>query len=181
MHDMLEILMMSVALGMDAFSLALGIGLQGIERRNAVKLSASIGVFHLLMTLMGIYAGMMMQGILGKVAQWFGALLLLGLGMYMVYCTLFVKEEQVAIGTTGIAMLVFSAGVSFDAMSVGFSLGLRTTAYGLVSALMFGVCGAALCLCGLFIGKRANRLAGLYGELFGAIVLMGYGVHFLFA
>lgn len=180
-HDMLEILMMSIALGMDAFSLALGLGLQGIARRNAIKLSASIGVFHLLMTVMGIYAGLLMQGVLGKVAQLFSAFLLLGLGIHMFYSTLYLKAEQVTISTTGIAMLLFSAGVSIDALSVGFSLGLRSTAYGLVSALMFGLFGAFLCLVGLFVGKRANRFTGMYGELFGAVILVGFGLHFLFA
>lgn len=179
-HDMMEILMMSLALGMDAFSLALGLGLQGIGRRSAVKLSASIGVFHLVMTLMGIYAGMMLEEHLGKVAQWFGAVLLVGLGVHMVYATLVHKEEQVSISTTGIAMLLFSAGVSIDALSVGFSLGLRSTAYGIVSAVMFGIAGAGLCLFGLFIGKRANRVTGMFGELSGGFILIGYGLHFLF-
>lgn len=178
-QDVLEIFMMSLALGMDAFSLALGVGLQGIRRKNALQLALCIGWFHIFMTLIGIYVGLKMQGFLGQVAQWFGAFLLLGLGLHMAYSTLFQRDQQVAIGNTLVAMLVFSAGVSIDALSVGFSLGLRSTAYGIVSAGVFGISGAVLCLLGIYLGKRATRLTGMYGELVGAFILMGFGVHFL--
>lgn len=171
--------MMAVALGMDAFSLAVGVGLQGLSRDRAIVLSATIGLFHVIMTFSGIYAGIMMQGFLGQVAHWFGAFLLLGLGAHMAYTTLFQREDPTTVGTSAAALLLFSAGVSVDALSVGFSLGLRSTTYGIVSAVAFGLVAALMCSVGLLIGKRANRMAGMYGELIGAFILMGYGVHFM--
>lgn len=178
-NDIAEILMMSVALGMDAFSLSLGLGLHGLERERAYELSVSIGFFHVFMTLLGLSAGRLAHGLMGHVATWFGAFLLLGMGLHMMYSTLFVRKEDMAVGQSLIAIIAFSAGVSVDAFSVGLSLGLRTTTYGLVSAGMFGLVGMAMCLFGVMIGKRANSLVGMYGELAGAAILIGYGLHFL--
>ncbi|WP_303799380.1 manganese efflux pump [Alicyclobacillus macrosporangiidus] len=178
-HDLFEILMMSMALGMDAFSLSIGLGLHGIRRHTALRLAGTIGVFHSLMTLAGLYLGLAMQGLLGAVAHWFGALLLCGLGLHMLYTCVFAPEQVVMTGTGGIALIAFSASVSIDALSVGFSLGLRSTAYGLVSAGAFGIAGGTLCLAGLYIGRKAGVRIGRIGELAGALILLGYGLHFL--
>jgi manganese efflux pump family protein len=174
----MEILVMAVALGMDAFSLAIGVGLQGLERDKAALLSTAIGLFHVLMTITGIYAGLLIQGLLGQVAAWLGAFLLIGMGLHMAYTTLFQREDPVTFGNSTAALTLFAAGVSIDALSVGFSLGLRSTAYGLVAALTFGVVAALMCGVGLVIGRRANRLTGMYGQLIGALILIGYGVYF---
>lgn len=177
-HDVFEILMMSVALGMDAFSLTLGMGMQGIRRQRAIQLACLIGGFHVLFTLAGIWVGQMLGDILGHVAQWFGAMLLIGLGLHMLYSTLFVKQTA-AVNPALAALILFSAGVSVDALSVGFSLGLRSTAYGIISAISFGIFAGFLCAVGALVGKRANQLVGSYGEFFGSIILIGYGLHFL--
>jgi manganese efflux pump family protein len=180
LHDLLEITFMSAALGMDAFSLSIGIGMHGVTRRRAFQLCVSIGVFHVLMTLAGLITGSMLEGALGQIAQWFGALLLFGLGIHMAYNTLFQRQNIDHVGPTTLAVLLFSAGVSIDALSVGFSLGLRSTAFGYTSALAFGVAGSIMTGAGLMLGRRANALLGLYAELIGAFILIGYGIHFLF-
>ncbi|MBX6352093.1 MAG: manganese efflux pump [Thermoflavifilum sp.] len=171
--------MMSLALGMDALSLSLGIGMQGISRRRAVVLALLIAVFHFGLTYVGLLLGAITGELLGQVARWFGALLLMGLGLHMMVSTLFVKQPAAVVGSTLPAMLAFSTSVSVDALSVGFSLGLRSATYGFVSAASFALFGGAMCLMGLVIGRGANAIAGMWGELLGAAILVGYGVHFL--
>lgn len=178
-HDVAEILMMSLALGMDAFSLSLGLGLNGLTRDKAYELALTIGLFHVFMTLVGLSAGLIASGLMGQLANWFGAFLLLSMGLHMMYSSLFVRKQEVLLGQSFPAMMAFSAGVSVDALSVGLSLGLRTTAYGLASAGMFGIFGAGMCLAGVLVGKRASNVIGVYGELIGACILIGYGIHFL--
>ncbi|MFB5191014.1 manganese efflux pump MntP [Alicyclobacillus fastidiosus] len=174
-----EILLMSFALGMDALSLSIGIGLGKIDRKTALQLCFSIGMFHVILTFAGLVFGNLVGYYLGALAQWFGALLLMGLGAHMLYSSLFGKEEAVKPIGNLFAMTLFSASVSLDALSVGFSLGLRSTAYGVVSALSFGCISMVLCAIGLFIGKRFSRSVGRYGEILGAIVLVGCGIKFL--
>lgn len=178
-HDGLEIIMMSLALGMDAFSLALGLGLQGVTRKTAWKLMVNIAVAHLFMASVGLAAGIALHGILGKLAIWFGAVLLIALGLHMIYSTLFRSTHEKSLDLGHIAIPLFALTVSVDALSVGFSLGLRSTAFGVASVVSFGVFGGLLCGIGLWLGKRANRLTGQYGQLFGAAILIAFGIHFL--
>lgn len=178
LHDIIAILMMSLALGMDAFSLAIGIGMVGIRRKKALELCAAIGAFHVGLTLIGLCAGILLENYLGKVAGVFGAILLIGLGLHMAYSSLFSGEDAVVPLASSTAVTLFAASVSLDAMSIGFSLGLHSAAYGLVSALSFGFFSSTLCGCGLLIGRRANGLLGTFGELVGAMILIGIGIRF---
>lgn len=178
-QSIVEILMMSFALGMDALSLCIGIGLGAISRRTALQLCFCIGLFHVFLTFLGLGFGNLIGHYLGQVATWFGAFLVIGLGLHMLYNTLFGKEETPRAISSLFAMLLFSASVSFDAMSVGFSLGLRSTTYGVVSAVTFGVVSLLMCGTGLFIGRKFGHVIGRYGELVGAVVLIGCGVNFL--
>ncbi|MCL6454668.1 MAG: manganese efflux pump [Alicyclobacillus sp.] len=181
MRDVAEICMMAVALGMDAFSLAIGVGLKGITRRRAWVVCLLIGLCHVVLTILGIYTGMLLQGVLGHLAKWLGAFLLFGLGLHMMYSSLFGSREDVRLADQALRLTLFSLSVSLDSLSVGFSLGLRSTAYGLVAALTFGVASCVLCGVGLGIGKRLGGWTGRFGEIFGACILLGYGVHFLVA
>jgi len=180
-RDLFEILLVSLALGMDAFSLAVSLGLQGLEKNKAYRLCLLIGLFHVAMALAGLFVGHAMEGILGQVAQWFGAFLLVGLGIHMLYVNVFGNrsDKHSTVGTTLLSMFAFAAGVSIDALSVGFSLGLRSTAYGVVSAFSFGFIGAIMCLLGIFVGKRVSGSVGRVGEFIGSLILIGYGLHFL--
>lgn len=175
----IEIVMMAFALGMDAFSLSVGIGLSGIRKNRAIELSVMIGVFHILMTLIGLSFGLLLGSFLGSIAKWFGAALLIGLGLHMIYSTMSDESEKVRPIVSPIGMVMFAAGVSLDALSVGFSLGLHSTTYGLVSALTFGLVGTFLCMVGIWIGKHFSHLIGKFGELFGAILLIACGLRFL--
>lgn len=178
-QNMIEILLMSFALGMDALSLSVGIGLQGISRKQAVKLCLAIGTFHIILTLFGLGFGSLIGYYLGQMAVWFSSFLLVGLGLHMLYHTLFGDEEQPRVLDTAIAMIIFSASVSIDALSVGFSIGLRSTTYGVISALSFGGISMLMCGIGLIIGKKFSRSIGKYGEVIGAIVLICCGVRFI--
>jgi putative Mn2+ efflux pump MntP len=172
--------MMSFALGMDSLSLSIGVGLSDIRRRTAVQLCLTIGVFHVVFTFMGLMFGNMIGQYLGAVAHWFGVLLLFGLGVHMLYTSLRKDEEKPASVATAIAMLLFSATVSLDALSVGFSLGLRSATYGVVSAISFGFVSMFMCGIGLLVGKKFGQSIGKYGEILGAFVLISCGFMFLF-
>ncbi|WAH36873.1 manganese efflux pump MntP [Alicyclobacillus dauci] len=179
LQTIVQILMMSFALGMDALSLCIGIGLGYIQRNTALQLCFSIGIFHVILTFLGIAFGNLVGHYLGQLGQWFSGLLLIGLGVHMLYSMLFGTEDTPKAMGNVITMLLFSASVSIDALSVGFSLGLRSTTYGLVSAVSFGYVSAVMCAVGLVIGKKFGQSIGRYGELIGSFILIGCGINFL--
>ena len=52
-----EIMIMAVALGTDAFSVAVIIGVQQFTQRIILKTSITTGIFHIFMPLLGLYGG----------------------------------------------------------------------------------------------------------------------------
>jgi len=86
--QILTILVMAVALGMDAFSLGIGIGLKGVRHFDILKLSTIIAIFHVLMPLGGMLTGHYVSGLLGGIATSAAGGLLLLLGGHMVYSSL---------------------------------------------------------------------------------------------
>lgn len=182
--EITTLFLMAVALGMDAFSLGLGMGMLRLRRREIMRISLTIGVFHVVMPLLGMVAGLYLAQVVGDITKWVGALLLIGLGLNMVWNSLKKGEKddsaqmRAASRTAGIGLFLFAMSVSLDSLSVGFSLG----AFGVNIALavtMFGVCGALLSALGLTIGSKVSHLFGEYGEVIGGAVLVCFGIKFL--
>lgn len=174
--DLLIVLGLAVALGTDAFSLAVGIGMKGINFKENLKISGTIGIMHIVMPLIGYYLGSISGKLLGTAAGYVGGAILIILGVLMLKNALRSEEEKgIEINyKTGVGLFALSAGVSLDALSVGFSLGtigvnlwLTILVLGLVSALMTGG--------GLFLGDRVGGFLGKKAEFIGALILIGLG------
>lgn len=174
----LTIFVMAVALGMDAFSLGIGIGLKGVRLYDILKLSSLIGVFHVLMPLGGMYTGQYVSELLGGIATSAAGALLLLLGGHMVYSSLRGEAVDSINHRTLWGMLVFAFSVSIDSFSVGVSLGMFS-AHVWLTVLLFGLFGGLMSVLGLMLGRKASRSLGGYGEALGGVILFGFGLLFL--
>ncbi|MFS0725813.1 manganese efflux pump MntP family protein [Paenibacillus sp. 1P07SE] len=177
--QLMTIVLMAVALGMDAFSLGIGIGLKGIRLRHVLRLSCVIALFHVAMPLLGILTGNFMSGLLGQVATTAAGVLLFLLGAHMVYHSLRPGSESSIDHRSLWGTLLLGLTVSVDSFSVGVSLGMFS-ANMLLTVLMFGLFGGLMSIIGLLIGRRAGGSLGDYGEACGGIILLVFGLMFLF-
>jgi putative Mn2+ efflux pump MntP len=175
----LTIVVMAVALGMDAFSLGVGIGLKGIRLRDVARLSTVIAVFHVLMPLAGMAAGHYVSELLGGVATSVAGALLLLLGSHMIYSSMRGEQVQTFDHRTIWGLIVFALSVSIDSFSVGVSLGMFST-HRLLTVLLFGLCGGLMSVMGLMLGRRVGRSLGGYGEALGGAILFAFGLLFVF-
>nr|WP_236587688.1 manganese efflux pump MntP family protein [Tumebacillus amylolyticus] len=180
----MTLLVMALALGMDAFSLGLGMGMLKLRTHEIARISGTIGVFHVVMPLLGMVVGMYLSSVVGDVTRWIGALLLIGLGGQMIWNSIFGKDDEAgdsraSARTSGIGLFLFALSVSLDSLSVGFSLGTFGANIALAVTL-FGICGAMLAALGLGVGGRVSHLFGEYGEVIGGAVLVAFGLKFLF-
>ena len=176
--QMLTITVMAVALGMDAFSLGIGIGLKGIRRLDVLRLSAIIAMFHVLMPLGGMVMGQYVGELLGGIATSAAGALLLLLGGHMVYSSLRGEAVDSIDHRSVLGTLVFSFSVSIDSFSVGVSLGMFAS-HMFATVLMFGAAGGLMSVLGLMLGRHVSRSLGGYGEAFGGVILFGFGLLFL--
>lgn len=173
------ILILAIALGMDAFSLGIGLGMKGIRLLHVLQISVVIALFHIVMPLMGMFTGHYVSTILGDVAMAAGGGLLVLLGSHMIYSAIRTVETPLFDIRNGWGLLVFALSVSIDSFSVGISLGLFATDI-IITVLLFGVFGGVMSVIGLLVGRRMGRWIGEYGEAFGGVILLAFGLKFLF-
>jgi manganese efflux pump family protein len=174
------LLLVAVALGMDAMSLGFGVGMKGLRKREILKMSMTIGLFHVIMPLIGMVSGWLLHERIGDVTRIFGAVLLLFFGIQMmVQSSQHEEEKTTSHKTDGLGLVLFSMSVSIDALSVGFSLGLFEV-NPILTVSLFGVVGALMAATGLSIGTKVHRILGGVGEIIGGLILVVFGVRFLF-
>ncbi|MHA7967078.1 manganese efflux pump MntP [Paenibacillus sp. CAU 1782] len=175
----LTLLFIALALGFDAFSLGLGIGLKGIRLRDIAKLGFVIGLFHVLMPLGGVWTGQLVSGLLGKLATSAAGVLLVLLGLHMMYSS-FRGEEVRSLDHRSLwGLLVLAFSVSVDAFSVGITLGVFSANLWLTIA-MFGLLGGLMSMLGLLLGRKVSGNMGEYGEACGGAILFIFGILFIF-
>lgn len=184
----------AIALGADAFSLALTIGLAGIRKSMMIRLSLVVAVFHVFMPLGGMMLGQTLGSIIGQFASLIGALVLVGLGGRMLYKVFRPTRQSFSFGEArkalfhtnstgnnsleGYGIYVLAASVSLDALSVGFSLG-TVRADILMTVLVIGMIAGLMTGTGLVLGRIMGTRLGEKAELFGGLALFLMGVKLL--
>jgi putative Mn2+ efflux pump MntP len=168
---------MAVALGMDAFSVSLGMGMMRLRLKHIFYIGVTVGLFHVFMPFFGMIAGQFLSFKFGMVAQYIGGVLLIVLGLQMIIFS-FKKDAAPVMNLVGWGMLLFALSVSLDSFSVGLSLGIfgaRTAAV----LICFGAAAMLLTWLGLLIGRKFQGWLGIYGEVFGGTILILFGVKLL--
>lgn len=171
--------LMALALGMDAFSACMGMGMAITKKALVLKTGALIGLFHAVMPLAGMAVGRLLSQHMGSVAGSFGGGLLILIGIQMILSKSRERAQNASSYKTGVGLILFSIGVSIDSFSVGLGMGL-SGAQTLVVIFVFGFFSMMLACAGFFIGWRSKRFFGHYGETFGGIILLIFGFKLLF-
>lgn len=183
-----SVLLVSVALGIDAFSVAISIGMAGVRRREFILVAAVVTLFHIFMPLAGLTLGSYLGRLAGPLASIIGALVLVSIGLSTIWSNIReMKESSVPSGRSKgvvnianpVSLVLMAASVSLDALTVGFGLGtLRVDL--LLTVLTMGAVAGIMTACGLYFGKRLNISFGEKAEILGGIILVLIGIKFLF-
>jgi len=179
MGQMFAVLFMAFALGLDAFSLGLGMGMRGMRLMGILMLSLVIGLFHVIMPLIGMFMGNYVSSLIGHIATSAGGTLLVLLGAHMVYSSLRGERAPRFDTASFWGVVLFALSVSVDSFSVGVSMGLFASDV-IFTVLSFGIVGGLMSIVGLLLGKRLRSWVGEYGEAFGGIILLSFGIKILF-
>lgn len=175
--ELFTLLLMAFALGMDAFSVGLGMGMFRIRLRQILKIGFMIGAFHVVMPLLGMIAGRYLSEQFGDLAGYIGGGLLMLLGLQMIWAS-FKEENNSLITPVGLGLIVFALSVSLDSFSVGLTLGI----YGAKTILVltcFGVGATILTWLGLLVGRKVQGWIGSYSEALGGAILLAFGLKLL--
>jgi len=192
--SLLTLLLVALALGTDAFALAVGIGVTGIRRTMILVASLVVCLFHIFMPLIGLGIGTVLGNLIGDVATVIGAIVLIMIGLNMLWDVIRERTKPLSFPQAkkqlhmsaqkhksinsfwGLVML--AASVSIDALSVGFGLGaLKAQIWGTV--LVLGIVAGVMTALGFYLGRGLGSWMGEKAEIAGGIILVAVGTKLL--
>lgn len=193
----IEILLLGVALSMDAFAVGLTNGMvePKMPLKKAVLIAAFYGGFQFFMPLVGYYGGSLLAFVVEKIAPWLSFALLAFIGGKMIFDSAFPEESTlkplaggapiVSEKPLGMGRLVAQAfATSIDALAVGVSLLAQETTGSLpfpaaLCCLAIGIVTFSLSLFAVAFGKSAGNRFADKAETVGGFILVGIGVKLL--
>lgn len=194
MEQFVTIALVAVVLGLDAFSLSLGLGLKGLSRSYGLKFAATVGILHIMMPLLGLSLGLAAGKFLGVWASRLGAVILAYIGIDFIVKGYrearprrynfkegkeILKQETESSHEDWGSILLMGISVSIDALTVGFSLGTFKMPV-VITAIIMGTVAGTMTLLGFWGGRAFSRLVGSYAQMAGGIILLLLAVKLLF-
>ncbi|MDR0852404.1 MAG: manganese efflux pump MntP family protein [Clostridiales Family XIII bacterium] len=174
-----ELLIIAIGLSMDAFAIAISIGLSLKKARllQAFIVGVYFGISQAVMPLIGYLAGYAFADKIKAVDHWVAFALLVLIGGKMVLDS-FKKEESEARAEASLkfkAMFPLAIADSIDALAVGVSFAFLKVSI-ISAALFIGVITLLLSMLGVKIGNFVGLKFKSKAELIGGVILILMGV-----
>lgn len=203
---MIEVMLLAIALAMDAFAVAIGLGAKSQKQskqyllRLAIYASLYFGIAQGVMPLIGYLLGAALLGWLAAAAPWIGGMILIGLGSKMLY-EVFTADGEDAVDSAlhlkadtddavnaisnrnnninHRTLFTLAIATSIDAMAAGFTLNLLALNAWL-ACLIIALVTAVFGLFGVYLGWRSGTWLEDKAELLGGLVLILIGLKVMF-
>ncbi|MGQ9732858.1 MAG: manganese efflux pump MntP [Candidatus Zipacnadales bacterium] len=180
----LELAGVAIALGFDAFSVALGVGACWTDWRSRFRMSWHFGLFQSIMSLLGWQIGAQIIVYIEAWDHWFVFGVLMGIALKMLYESLRhgSRSDQPAScnPTKGWMLIGLSLAVSVDALGVGLTFG-SLERHQVPYILVIGLTAIAMTASGMLLGSMASSRLGAWAERVGAGILGAVAVKLLLA
>jgi manganese efflux pump family protein len=165
---MLKLLAFVLPLGLDSFAVATAIGAaQATTASQRLRISLVLMIFEGGMPLIGLGLGSVLAHGIGVVADYLAAIIVSGIGAWMLLSDDQDEEAKASRITTsrGLALLGLGIGISMDELAIGFSIGLTRLPVTTVIALQAFTAAQLGLTTGAKIAERwrerTERLAGI--------------------
>jgi putative Mn2+ efflux pump MntP len=179
----IELALLAMGLGCDAFAVAIVAGTQGITARRLFRLSWHVGFFQFLMPVIGYTLGLGLIQIIGRITNWIGGILLAIIAGHMfiegLRQTRQSEPRPSADLTKGWLLVGVSVATSIDALMVGVWLGMIRGELFLQSSII-GVTAGVMAAIGMFLGKTLSHLIGPMAHFLGSVALFVLAARILF-
>lgn len=184
----LNSILLGVGLAMDACAVSMANGLNdpNMKVRKVVLVALIFAFFQALMPMIGWICVRTVAQQFDKftVAIPYIALALLGfIGGKMIYEGVTHKEnsseQQTHKNLTAVVLLTQAVATSIDALSVGFTVSSYDVWQALTSVAIISLVTFAICVGGVYVGKKFGTKLGNKAEIFGGIILIGIGLEIL--
>ena len=173
----ITIFLIAVSLSMDAFSLALIYGTQGINKKDKIILSLIVGIYHFIMPLIGLSIGIYITNKLIINANVLVGIILCLIAIEMIISSFKDEEERFLLTLPG--YLIFGLSVSVDSLTTGIGLPAITENY-FLTATIFSITSLIFTYLGLNLGNILNKKYGKVSTIIGGSILFSLGIIYIF-
>lgn len=174
--SIIELLILSVALAMDAFAVSIckGLSLKEIKVKHLALAGIWFGGFQALMPVMGYFCGSKFADKVDKYDHWIAFIILSLIGASMIKES-GGDEEEVNSNMDVKTMFFLAIATSIDALTVGITFAFLDVKI-VVAVLFIGVITFVISAMGVKIGSIFGDRYKSKAEMFGGIVLILIGV-----
>lgn len=207
---MIEVILLATALAMDAFAVAIGLGVKNQQQsyyyllRLAIYAALYFGVAQGVMPLIGYLLGAALLGWLATAAPWIGGIILIGLGGKMLY-EVFTDDEESAvdsvlelktngINTTDDTVVVIDNDNSIINHHTMFTLAIATSIDAMaagftlnllalnawLACVIIAIVTAVFSAFGIYLGQKSGTWLEDKAEGLGGAVLIAIGLKVMF-
>ncbi|OGI07321.1 MAG: hypothetical protein A2Y40_03405 [Candidatus Margulisbacteria bacterium GWF2_35_9] len=173
----ITIILISISLAMDAFSVSVSCGCSNVIKKQNLHLALSFGIFQAIMPALGWFLGDILGNIIKTYSPWIAFVLLFSIGCKMLYES-FQKDEYNPHGNTLSIKTIFglSIATSIDAFAIGITLPILKLPI-LLSCFSIGIITFILSYIGIKLGRKIGNKTGNYAEILGGFVLIILGLN----
>ena len=169
-------LLLGIGLSMDAFSLAIAYGTNGIDKKKTIILSTSVGLLHFIMPNIGGLLRNIIVFIISKYTSIIISIIFLILAGEMIVSLK--EEEKISPINSLFDIFLFSIAVSLDSLMIGIALALDNKNI-ITAGIIFSIVSFIFTTSGLLLGNYFNKKAGKLSKLVGIIILIFISLKYL--
>ncbi|RXJ69746.1 manganese efflux pump MntP [Halarcobacter ebronensis] len=177
---MIELLLLALALSMDAFAVSIGLGIKNTKDTKilAIKTGLFFGMFQALMPFIGYMGGVGLKQYIQGYDSIIAFILLLIIGSKMIYESFGENIEEDITLISNKLLLILAIATSIDAMAAGFTLHLlNVTVY--TALFIIGITTFFISIFGIYIGKKGGNKYESKAEILGGLILILIGFKIL--
>ncbi len=175
--------LLGLGLAMDAFSVSLvrGMNEPNMTRGRKLAISGTFAGFQFAMPVIGwLCVTTIEQAFTAfqRYIPWIAMALLAWIGGKMLWEGIRGQGETEKEASSG-SLAMQGIATSIDALSVGFTMAEMSVPEALTQALIIGVVTWAVCLAGLFLGRKAGMHLAGKATILGGVILIAIGLEIL--
>ena len=176
----IEILLISISLAMDAFAVSIckGVSMKKMNWKKAIVIGLYFGGFQMLMPIIGYMLGKGFENVVANIDHWIAFILLAGIGANMIKEAFSDESDKVNDNIDVKTMILLAIATSIDALAVGITFAFLKVNLILAISLI-GIVAFALSVIGTKIGNRFGDKYGNKACLVGGVILILMGIKIL--
>lgn len=182
--DFRSLIVIAIALAMDASAVALSIGINcGVKKSNKLLFALSFGFFQFLFSFLGAVAGLLFQTYVATIPNIVGGIIIAFVGVLMIKEGMEQKDECFLIKPK--MYLILGISVSIDALVVGFTAFHEIKSFLAIfsNALVIGLVTLILSIAAFLLSRYARKISIIskYADYIGGIILFIFGLKMIFS